>query len=287
MQVIIREKKRWPLFKYFWPMVITVVLIGLGLLPLNAVGNDTEKVVKENACSECHDEISVAFNGSLHGSEKVDCVACHGDAAKHLESGEAGTIFAFKAEDTGLQKSKQCLNCHKDTTAWYLSSAHAKASMDCTQCHSIHKESYSMSMLKTKKCASCHQEVVAQFMLNERHRLIEGVMDCTTCHDVHGPALRERLGGFKHEACLKCHNDKGGPFIYEHEASSIEGCVACHEVHGSTNRHMLHHQSVGDLCFSCHMSAPSWHSRFATSETNCANCHSTIHGSNLSDIFLK
>jgi hypothetical protein len=44
---------------------------------------------------------------------------------------------------------------------------------------------------------------------------------------------------------------------------------------------------VGDLCFGCHTAAVSWHSRFAVTETNCTNCHSAIHGSNLDKLFLK
>jgi len=49
---------------------------------------------------------------------------------------------------------------------------------------------------------------------------------------------------------------------------------------------MLTFQNVTDLCYSCHANAPSFHSRF-TKDTRCTNCHSTIHGSNLSEVFLK
>jgi DmsE family decaheme c-type cytochrome len=259
----------------------------LGFLPLNAIGETKEGAAKMDVCAECHEDVVKGFQGSLHCTVKTDCTACHGDAAKHLASGEAGTIFAYKATDTALQKSKQCLNCHKNTTAHYMSSAHAKAAMDCTQCHSIHKEGHDKPMMKSKLCMGCHEDIAAQFKLNERHRLGEGILECTSCHDVHGPAVRERLGGFKQEACLKCHTDKGGPFIYEHEGGKIEGCTACHDVHGSPNRHMLNHQNAAELCFSCHTFAPSWHARFTTGEANCVTCHSTIHGSNLSNIFLK
>jgi hypothetical protein len=50
---------------------------------------------------------------------------------------------------------------------------------------------------------------------------------------------------------------------------------------------MLTHQNSADLCISCHTLVPSWHSRFASGDANCVSCHSTIHGSNLSNIFLK
>jgi DmsE family decaheme c-type cytochrome len=238
-------------------------------------------------CGDCHEEQAAAFKLTPHGA--ASCSGCHGDAGKHIEEGGGkGTIFAFGPNETPMAKSKRCIGCHKEGNVRFFASPHGKASMDCTGCHMAHpKKGMAHKTSGTRSCLACHEDVVAQFKLNERHRLQEGILECTTCHNPHEPALRERLAGFKHETCLKCHSDKGGPFLYEHAASRIEGCSACHEVHGSANRHMLHHQSVGELCFSCHGQAPAWHARFQTVETNCAVCHSTIHGSNLSHLFLK
>lgn len=112
-------------------------------------------------------------------------------------------------------------------------------------------------------------------------------MECVTCHNPHEPQSRERLGGFKDLSCLKCHADKGGPYLYEHAASRLEGCTVCHEVHGSPNRHLLKQHNIADLCYSCHTTSPAWHSRFTSTTTNCTSCHATIHGSNLSRLFLK
>ncbi len=239
-----------------------------------------------NVCAECHDEVSVKFIGTAHGISSAKCIDCHGNAAKHLDNAESGNIFSFKNE-TALQKSKQCLSCHKTVVGGFMNGEHSKAGIDCTKCHGVHKKVNSMAKLNTKLCTSCHQDVATEFMLNEKHRLAEGILECTSCHNPHESAARQRLGGFKQESCLKCHRDKGGPFMHEHEASSVEGCTACHDVHGSPNRHMLKHQSVRELCFSCHSVAPDWHLRFLANDTNCANCHSSIHGSNLDKLFLK
>lgn len=218
------------------------------------------------------------------------CTACHGDSKLHLEEGGGATIFAFKSTDSPNEKSKKCLTCHTKINSRFSASPHGKAALDCTTCHVMHSEKTMPSLLATsatKSCYTCHEDVFSLFQLNERHRLQEGIMGCSTCHNPHEPATRERLAGFKHEPCLKCHTDKGGPYVYEHGASRIEGCKACHEVHGSPNRRMLTHQSISDLCFSCHAAAPSWHSRFDSNTTNCTSCHSTIHGSNLNKLFLK
>lgn len=264
-------------------MAFLIVGILLGGKPAMTAG-------EFETCADCHEDVVKAFISKPHAAVISDCTACHGSAEKHLEEGGGATIFAFKTTDLPGRKVKMCLACHTKTTPRFMVSPHGKAAMDCTTCHSVHSEKAKPSLLKTsalKSCLSCHEDIFSLFELNERHRLQEGIMGCTTCHDPHEPAARERLGGFKHEACLRCHTDKGGPFLYEHLSSRIEGCTSCHEVHGSPNRHMLTHQSISDLCFSCHATAPSWHSRFDSYSTNCTTCHSTIHGSNLSKFFLK
>ena len=290
------KKKRSEL-KIFFLLLIAAILSGI----LSA----EHSPIQENpvpVCLDCHDVMAEDYMHNLHTiidtkgltadyNVENSCTVCHLGAENHLEEG-GGTdnILGFNTEDTPGSQNQQCLQCHAKSHSRFMASPHGNSALGCTACHIIHASSPKPSLLKTdanKTCYSCHDNVFAQFRLNERHRLQEGILSCATCHNPHEPAARERLGGFKHQACLQCHMDKGGPFLYEHGASRIEGCTICHEVHGSPNRHMLKNQSVSDLCFSCHTFAPSWHSRFTHDTSNCTTCHSSIHGSNLDKIFLK
>ena len=269
-----------------------ICIIGLAVLFCSFMYASTAPLQETDAdtCLGCHKDFAKTFQSEPHGALN-SCTACHGDAEKHMvEGGGAGNVFAFGAQDVSGEKTQKCLACHAKGMSRYMAGPHGKSAMDCTTCHSVHHQRSSTGMLKAGAmhlCSSCHEDVSAQFQLNERHRLQEGILTCVSCHNPHEPAVRERLGGFKHQACLRCHTDKGGPYLYEHGASRIEGCTACHETHGSPNRHMLKNQSISDLCFSCHAGAPSWHSRFSSQTTNCTVCHSAIHGSNLSHLFLK
>ena len=284
----------------------SVQLIGFTVLALTVTGflagakPAIQQEVLVGICAECHEDVCADFKLVRHAAIKTDtwvdqarqeetiCINCHGDPTEHLEvGGGPDTIFTFKETMDAQAKTDKCLNCHTRTRGRFFASPHGKAAMDCTNCHDELMKATAQKKSSTKICVSCHEDVLAKFNLNERHRLQEGILDCTTCHDQHAPSARGRLGGFKHQECLKCHTDKGGPYLYEHGASRIEGCSACHEVHGSPNRHLLTHQSTSDLCFSCHTFAPDWHSRFGSTTTNCSICHATIHGSNLSKLFLK
>jgi DmsE family decaheme c-type cytochrome len=289
------------MLKLSFPVLVILALVAAAV-GLSATADPAPQELKKEfgVCAECHEDVCTDFKLVRHAAIKTAqwtktalqveslCSNCHGDPAKHLEAGGgAGTIFAFRKTDEPSAKADKCLQCHALTRSRFYASPHGKAAMDCTSCHSEVMKTGGEIMNPSQVCLTCHQDIGAEFALNERHRLQEGVMECTTCHNQHEPTTRMRLAGFKDELCISCHTDKGGPFLYEHEASRVEGCASCHEVHGSHNRHMLNHQSTADLCFSCHAAAPAFHQFFTPQDTNCVTCHPTIHGSNLSRRFLK
>lgn len=277
-------------------------------------GGDGLAGADPDVCAGCHEDQVVTLARTPHALLDRDglavmaladssCAACHGDATAHLSAGgSAGTLFGFRDQDPAGAKVEHCLTCHRVTHPRFRASAHARAGLDCTGCHSIHaatatsrallasgsREPSGMRILGevSRSCFGCHGDVFTQFEFNERHRLQEGVLDCTSCHDPHEPPTRSRLAGFIHEPCIRCHSDKGGPFIYEHASSMADGCAACHTPHGSPNRHLLTYQATAELCYSCHALVPGFHSRF-TLDTVCTNCHSSIHGSNFDPDFLK
>jgi DmsE family decaheme c-type cytochrome len=264
-------------------------------------------------CAACHEDYVTSLAGKPHAAPpgwtvETSCGACHGDPTAHVEAAGEAPIMSFGAGTALLDRIDACGACHGDTHPRFLSSPHARAGLDCASCHTIHGElapgAAGRVMLPlpergsagridgvSASCAECHADVAHDFELNERHRLQEGILTCTSCHDPHAPATRTVLGGFNQEACIDCHTDKGGPFVFEHGSVKVEGCVACHTPHGSVNRHLLTFQATAELCYSCHAVVPGFHVagspvRFGL-DTNCTNCHSSIHGSNLDPFFLK
>jgi DmsE family decaheme c-type cytochrome len=250
-------------------------------------------------CAECHDEVAQAFQSSVHWKKDPEwaCENCHGPGGVHVEELDLERIRRFTSQDPANERSAVCLGCHgrERTHSGFRKSNHALASVACDDCHNPHVAATDPLLREATPalCYRCHITVRAQFSLNERHPVDQGGVACTDCHDPHRRARRSLLGGFTQLACLKCHSEYRGPWVFEHEAVTVEGCTACHTPHGSVNRHLLTYQRVGDLCLQCHPEQPFFHDatdasgQRTTQYNDCTRCHSEIHGSNSDALFLN
>jgi DmsE family decaheme c-type cytochrome len=295
----------------------TLLFAALASARVEAQGSDVDLTVR--LCNACHANRFAAASRNPHRvldtpewqartGHAIGCFDCHGDVSDHVAAGGGrGTVFAFR-EEPALEQTERCLGCHRDTHPTFERSPHALAGLACSSCHRQHGAEVVTSLLReaevplevaalgpaTRICYDCHAERFAEFDFNERHRLREGVLECSSCHDPHATASRSLLGGFKQQQCLDCHVDKGGPFVFEHPASRVEGCTACHSPHGAPNRHLLTHQRVGELCFTCHAVVPQFHAGFNPAapprfglDAQCTNCHTAVHGSNFDPFLLR
>ena len=273
---------------------------------------DPALYVGPETCQACHDEIYKQFETTPHftttiegkleahkGPEWHGCEACHGPGKEHVDGGGDKTkIFTFK-DASPQETSARCLSCHQYTEEHgnYERSAHLLNGVGCIDCHDPHHAKESEFLLKVKSpelCYGCHGDVRAQFARPFHHRVNEGLMQCNDCHDPHGSfrpkQLRTNASG--DAVCFKCHTEKQGPYVYQHEAI-IEGCTICHSPHGSTNQRMLVQNQVNLLCLSCHVfpagtgpsAIPTFHNQ-AQKYQSCTLCHTAIHGSNTSNVFF-
>jgi DmsE family decaheme c-type cytochrome len=116
-------------------------------------------------------------------------------------------------------------------------------------------------------------------------------MRCTDCHNAHGTFQRPLLKKANWEACVACHTEKRGPFVFEHAAVKVEGCAICHTPHGSVTRNLLTRREDRFTCLECHVdphavNVPHGRLGFQT-RGECVRCHATIHGSNVSPFFIQ
>ena len=257
------------------------------------------------ACARCHKDVVKDFDKNPHGnaalkdgSKVVTCESCHGSGSAHAEGGDVASIFN-PATATAKQVDEKCQVCH-DTHGSFGRSAHGKANVSCVGCHTVHGPGVPKHLLKTDQpqfCFQCHNDVKPQFSMAVHHKVEERLIECTDCHDIHGNLGENTLpsSSWQFMNCTKCHAATSGPFVYEHAAVKTEGCSACHFAHGGPNPKLLTQANVNTICLHCHfpsansasgLPAVPEHIQSAQSQS-CINCHSSIHGSNSSDVFLS
>lgn len=275
-------------------------------------------------CKGCHPDVWMNFPKNAHfrsvasGKETLEntgCEGCHGPGAGHVKAGGGKTTIphAFSLMEPP-QILDDCLRCHiKDIPrANIRRSMHTGADVVCSTCHSIHKSQtprFLLAKVQKDLCYQCHATIRAQFDMPVKHRVNEGVIQCSDCHNPHGtfattwrtgvrPAMVDQTAGSE-EACIKCHQDKRGPFVFEHAVIRVEGCETCHMPHGSMNSKLLRRPVVFTLCLECHNGAAngrqgggvltqsSSHNMLDPRFQNCTLCHVRIHGSNADAYFLR
>jgi DmsE family decaheme c-type cytochrome len=300
-------------------ILLTVLASAASAQPVNNNGYAGSTV-----CKTCHGDVWLKFYKNPHfksiasGKELPDhtgCEGCHGPGQSHVQAhGGKATIVAF-SQLQPQQVLDKCLTCHAEalSRANVRRSTHTRNDVVCTNCHSIHKADtpkFLLARQQTDLCYGCHSAVRAQFSLPFKHRVNEGSIQCTDCHNPHGNfdptwrlASRPRQvdqAQANEEACLKCHAEKRGPFVFEHPPVRVEGCEACHMPHGSPNSRLLKRPVVFTMCLECHTGtgtfgrtgtgdpSPSKHHNLADPRyRNCTNCHVQIHGSNADGLFFR
>lgn len=263
-------------------------------------------------CADCHEEQVKGFAANPHarfshkekppGPEDV-CATCHGDGTQHAQNdGDIHLIQTFR----GLEGAELCLSCHEkaDPHGSFALGFHSNsAAVNCLSCHKIHSTGPRGEHLLANDpgplCQTCHSGISASFRNKPyTHRLDRGGMTCVDCHDAHdrkGQPVRLTRDG--ELACLGCHAEKRGPFVFDHVTGSAGNCLSCHQPHGSNNPKQLLWARVDQLCLSCHSKTggpktaggqpPSFHDLTLPRYRNCTTCHVAVHGSNLSPSFLK
>lgn len=254
----------------------------------------------DTTCVSCHEDYVKKFATSKHGltfaSDKnyqgKSCSDCHGKGDEHATSGGEGKILN-PAKAPAREANAACLTCHDSNKvqAHWKGSVHETAGLKCTSCHAQHKENALKTSTQlpgpdpiTQKCIECHRGAAKSMHQRSRHPLAEGAMTCASCHNPHGTSGEKLLKkGAVNDLCYSCHQEKRGPFLWEHSPVR-EDCVTCHTPHGSNHPSLLQTRTT-QLCQSCHQqgrhqSLPGVPNSVWTTNKQCVNCHTQIHGSN-------
>jgi predicted CXXCH cytochrome family protein len=251
-------------------VVISCATVNRSVVVLPDIGTGA-KYIGSKECETCHPKIYQDFATADHArliapgpnALNAGCESCHGPCSAHSElGGETKPPYSFTAgrpEPTGFSAQTPVNGSRSPQTV----------------------------------CFQCHLDVRGQFELPSHHPVPEGRMSCTVCHPPHKGSIFKGGGtalASENEACLACHKEQRGPYVFEHEAMR-EGCTTCHEMHGSVNAKMLKVRDA-NLCLRCHFQRMSGSQiliggsdhTLRVQQGTCwtAGCHEAVHGSRVS-----
>lgn len=259
-------------------------------------------------CLKCHDDPEVT--GILHrahgqtGDSRTpfaarQCETCHGASPQHMEKPAPGEkrkpptiVFGMDSPTPVDEQNNVCLGCHENRARMHWrGSTHQFGGLSCATCHDPHKPQPQMATSEgqQKVCFTCHTDIRTEVFKRSHHPIREGLLSCSDCHAPHGSFTRALLKEpTVNQTCYQCHEEKRGPFLWEHEPVR-EDCTICHTPHGSSQVTLLRTRGPW-LCQQCH--ATEFHPSSVydgnaveeldihTIANQCLNCHSKIHGSN-------
>jgi DmsE family decaheme c-type cytochrome len=293
--------------RYAVPFLIAGILLAAAAVGLWGELSAQDTPRDSETCLGCHGGQDATLAATAHrlkpgaAGKGLACTDCHAGDRRHWEEDPAKFPMTNPSELDARAQARVCASCHQNSHQQNMveKNVHPRHDVNCSGCHSVHKSKQAALLKQDEKrlCWSCHPKVEGQFARSYRHPVNDGIVKCSECHLTLDETSRElSLNGTN--MCMKCHGEFAGPFVYEHPAaldfSTQEGgCLACHEAHGSDNPRMLrqpyappHYQ----LCSQCH-SVPRHNSNSMhgtqLSGVPCNDCHSDIHGSYTSRLFLS
>lgn len=260
-----------------------------------AIAQDSE--VKNEACLDCHDGIEETLFYTPHDLQNnksdINCISCHSGGKTHFEDPSVENIVNPK-HVSGIDALKACNSCHTphatlDNLGFDI---HQSQGLNCSSCHTVHGGKKSLLLNDNASfCMTCHDDVKQEFSRRSSHPVNQGSITCLDCHSF-SKETDNNLSYDLQRACMDCHPEQGGPFLFEHEVTTSytvggSGCIECHSPHGSENNYLLS-QPNDNLCKSCHFvpNHETAHANRDYSVENCSTCHTQTHGSFTSNLLL-
>ncbi len=279
---------------------LKVLLLSSILLSAQAVlAAESAEEVSGETCLECHDDMGETLSQTQHQLENnktnISCSSCHTGGAEHIEDPSPENI-GNPATTTSDKAITACMTCHTPHSDLdnYGFDMHQSQNLNCSSCHKVHGENKSLLLdNQTSFCLPCHSETKTKFAKRSNHPVKQGILTCLSCHQF-TKKQDDNLAYDLDRSCQDCHPQQGGPFLFEHDATTGyaingEGCITCHDPHGSENDRLLK-QKGNDLCKQCHVEhvtrnhASQWDVNW--SKLPCQSCHVDSHGSFTSHNYL-
>ena len=190
-----------------------------------------------------------------------------------------------------------CLKCHSEGKVKHKldatqmgASLHAKAQINCVDCHADLAEVAKYphkKKLAAVDCAGCHEGTAKKHTFHPQMAAKPDQVACKDCHGSHdvvgtrSPEFKFTVGASLSAACGKCHEVQRDDYLTSEHGRSKGGeaptCLGCHRALGDGGK-LNAKQAQAKLCLSCHLDNPAVRARVAPSAGFIAAFEQSVHG---------
>ena len=223
--------------------------------------------VGAETCKTCHEDMFKNFENTPHfvttlenkrGPEWHGCEACHGPGKGTWRA--AATRPKFLPSRTPRRKSPARAAWAATATAKSTATSRGRRTCRTTWAAStvtrrimpknanFDERKAAAALLRMPSGSQTAVQSALSSSGERRHGAVQRLPQ--SARRVPDPAVAGY--GRQDTVCFKCHSEKAGPFVYEHQAVKTEGCVSCHTPHGSANPRLLKRSQVNLVCLECH-----------------------------------
>jgi predicted CXXCH cytochrome family protein len=183
----------------------------------------------QSSCLRCHmSEVQASdtgtinrFSGPAFRHAGITCEACHGNAEKHLLSGNKSAVL----NPTRLspdQRDSICVSCHLEGDVSVERAGHSALNFRPGESISTYLAFYVYGGADPTSRGVSEVEQFAKSICKQQSG---DAMSCTSCHDPHfTPDAQQRTAFFRGK-CLNCHNQP--QFASAHHPEN-QDCTSCH-----------------------------------------------------------
>ena len=284
-------------------LFVQVLTILVFVLPMKTNTENINPAEISGNCIDCHDEMRSILSGTAHTiseSQKnggIYCINCHPGWENHLNDPSSENITNPSKVDP-YKEFDICNKCHFGNSEIDFAHAgkHFQEGVNCSGCHTINTKNDRPEQLKkgsiNATCNQCHSLEMASFSSISSHPIKSGGITCVDCHNYFSAVNNRSTTDSENRTCYRCHSEKEGPFIFEHDATRYYGledggCLNCHKAHGSPFQYLLKEPDI-QMCQQCHIvpeHLTAHNGEFAGRD--CLDCHIDIHGSNHNDHYFS
>ena len=216
-----------------------------------------------NACSSCHQDITLKHPDDEVPAEKVNCTRCH-----EQQSQSYGASVHGQALGRGRLDSASCVDCHEGHNvlppASPASPLHfSKLAQTCGACHptaahdleeSVHGTALRQGHREAPTCTDCHSEHRIMALKSSSPLQIAAEL-CSRCHASEKLNTKYNLPADRVKTFFESYHGLAA----QYGSTLAANCASCHGVHrilpSADPRSTIHSSHLVETCGKCHPGA--------------------------------